>query len=262
MFFDALRRRRRAKILATPFPKAWEECLFRNVAHYRLLDENEKARLRDDLRIFLVEKNWEGCGGLVLTDEIKVTIAALACLLVLALEHDYYAKVRSVLVYPTGYIPRTPFLGRQEGVVEPGVGRLGEAWYRGPVILSWSDARSGARHRHDGHNVVLHEFAHEHDMWNRQVDGVPPMRDDDQYRRWESVMASEFDRLGAAAEAGFPTLLDPYGATNRAEFFAVATEAFFERPRELRTLHPALFECLRDYYRQDPAAREDRAATG
>ncbi|MFO0949144.1 MAG: M90 family metallopeptidase [Planctomycetota bacterium] len=255
MFLHWMKDRRRQQLLHEPFPETWLAILEKNVSHYRLLNEEEKKRLRDDLRIFVAEKNWEGCGGLEMTDEIRVTIGALACLLNLAILHDHYKQVLSVLVYPTGYVaPQQTFI--REGVVAEGAsGRLGEAWYRGPVVLSWQDAKLGGKHQQGGHNVVIHEFAHEHDMLNRGIDGVPPMRDKQQYERWESVMQPEYENLVRHVEMGFPTFIDPYGATNRAEFFAVTTECFFEEPLELERRHPALYRELSGYYNQDPASR-------
>lgn len=255
MLLGWMKERRRRRLLEEPFPESWLAILEHNVSHYRLLTDEEKSRLRDDIRVFVAEKNWEGCGGLAMTDEIRVTIAALACLLNLALEHEHYSQVLSVLVYPTGYVAPQQTMIRQGVVAEGTSGRLGEAWYRGPVVLSWKDAKMGGKHQQGGHNVVLHEFAHEHDMLNRGIDGVPPMRDTSQYERWESVMAREYAQLVRRVEMGAPTFIDPYGATNRAEFFAVTTECFFEVPIELEHHHPDLYRELGDYYRQDPASR-------
>ncbi|HEV3262469.1 MAG TPA: M90 family metallopeptidase [Gemmataceae bacterium] len=254
MLFAWLKKRRRRQILATPFPDGWLEYLRRNVTHYAYLSEAEQARLRDDLRIFIAEKNWEGCGGLQMTDEIKVTIAAQACLLVLGTEHNYYDRVKSILVYPRGYqaAAEDPLGGGV--IVEPGRVWLGEAHYRGPVILSWADVLAESRHPRRG-NTVFHEFAHQLDFLNGSIDGTPPLRDAAEYRRWREVMTAEFNRLRNDADAHRPTLLDPYGATNETEFFAVATECFFEQPVELARQHPRLYELLRDYYHQDPARR-------
>ena len=249
MLFDWLKRRRRRRLLARPFPEAWRGYLRRNVAHYEYLSEAERAKLRDDLRVFVAEKNWEGCGGLAMTDEIKVTIAAQACLLVLALDHNYYDRVLSVLVYPHGY--------RDEA---NGEGRSGEAWYRGPVVLAWEDVRYEGRHPREGHNVVFHEFAHQLDMLDGGINGTPPLRDAAQARRWHDVMTAEYKRLVAASERGRATLLDHYGATDEAEFFAVCTECFFDRPVEMRREYPQLYDLLREYYRQDPAERCQRKA--
>ncbi len=254
MLFTWLRNRRRRKVLSTAFPAAWLEYLHKNVAHYAYLSEAEQAQLRDDLRIIIAEKNWEGCGGLQITDEVKVTIAAHACLLVLAMEHNYYDRVQSILVYPRAY--RAPDdSDALEGDHGGGEGRLGEAWYRGPVVLSWEDARHEGQHPSEGRNVVFHEFAHQLDMLDGVIDGTPPLRDREQYQRWQEVMTAEYEQLVEASEHGRATLLDQYGATDEGEFFAVATECFFDRPEKMRRRHPQLYSLLREYYRQDPAAR-------
>src|SRR6516165_5094997 len=151
-----LRKRRRRRLLATPFPSDWLDHLDKNMASYAMLTETEQARLRDDLRVFVAEKTWEGCGGLTITDEIKVTIAAQACLLLLGIEHDYFSRVLSILVYPTTYRSAGGEIG-SGGVVHEGVGRLGEAWYGGPVVLSWESVQSGGQNARDGRNVVFHE---------------------------------------------------------------------------------------------------------
>jgi Mlc titration factor MtfA (ptsG expression regulator) len=249
--FKWLQRRRRQKVLALPFPAGWTHVLEQNIYHYRHLGAEEQSRLRADLAVFVAEKNWEGCGGLELTDEIKVTIAALACLLVLHLQHDYYAQVLSILVYPRGYlVPRRNELDMQSD--EP---HLGEAWYRGPVILSWSQIRRDCRRPGMGHNLVWHEFAHQLDMLDRETNGTPPLRDRQQRIAWRDIMTAEFNELIQALHRREDTFLDPYGATNEAEFFAVATETFFDQSHQMRQFHPRLYGLLRDYYSQDPAAR-------
>jgi hypothetical protein len=257
MIFDWLKDWRRERILARPFPEAWLGYLRKNVAHYEYLSAAEQARLRDDLRVFVAEKNWEGCGGLVMTDEIKVTIAAQACLLVLGLEHNYYDRVLSVLVYPHAYRG-----GDREEWGARGEGRSGEAWYRGPVVLAWDDVDYEGRHPHEGYNVVYHEFAHQLDMLDGEINGTPPLKDAAQAKRWHDVMTAEYQRLVSASERGRATLLDHYGATNEAEFFAVCTECFFDRPVEMRRQYPQLYDLLREYYRQDPAERCLRKSPG
>jgi MtfA peptidase len=251
MIFAWLRNRRRRALLATPFPAEWLAYLQRNVALYSLLTEAEQARLRDDLRIFIAEKNWEGCGGLTITDEMKVTIAAQACILLLGIEHDYFSRVLSILVYPSAY--RGVDRENPAPIEEPA--RLGEAWYRGPVVLDWEAARGAGRDPRDGRNLVFHEFAHQLDFLDGLADGTPPLRNREQYRRWHDVMTAEYARLVEESQHGRPRVLDSYGATNPAEFFAVATECFFEKPVQVRGRHPQLYEVLRDYYHQDPAAR-------
>jgi Mlc titration factor MtfA (ptsG expression regulator) len=255
MLFQWLKRRRRRQLLAEPFPEAWLGYLHHNVRHYRFLNDTEKARLRDDLRIFVAEKNWEGCGGLEMTDEIKVTIAAQAMLLVLGMEHNYFDRVQSILVYPHGFKDPTPKGGRDGLIHEGGPGNLGQAWYRGPVVLSWQSVREDGRHPGRGQNVVFHEFAHQLDMLDGVINGTPPLKDRKEAQRWREVMSAEFQRLLDASAQGRATLLDQYGTTNEGEFFAVATECFFNHPVEMQHEHPRLYQLLRDYYRQDTAGR-------
>src|SRR5207253_628818 len=160
MLFSWLRRRRRRKLLAEPFPQEWLGYLQSNVAHYANLDEVDKTQLRDDLRVFIAEKRWEGCGGLQLTDEMKITIAAHACLLVLHLPPgDHYARVTSILIYPRGFLIPSQYRGT-DVLFEPDNAASGQAVYRGPVIISWQDALNEGRNPQEGRNVVFHEFAH------------------------------------------------------------------------------------------------------
>jgi len=251
MIFSWLKRRRRRALLATPFPAPWRDYLVRNVPHYRYLQLAEQEKLHNDLRIFVAEKHWEGCGGLEMTDEIKVTIAANASLLVLGLEHDCFDRVTSILVYPRGYVDPQPRMG-PGGIMVAGEARLGEAT-RGVVVLAWSEVRDDVLG--DGHNVVFHEFAHQLDFLDGVVNGTPPLGSREAYARWKKVMTAEYQRLCDDAEHHRATLLDKYGTRNEGEFFAVATECFFERPVAMRHRHRELYNLLRDYYRQDPAAR-------
>jgi Mlc titration factor MtfA (ptsG expression regulator) len=252
MILSWLKRHRRTKWLARPFPDAWLDILDRNVAPYQTLSAADQAKLRGGIQVFVAEKNWEGCNGLVVTDEMRVTIAGYTCLLLLGLEHDYFSHVLSVLIYPTAY--RAPSKRNDIGaIIESEDHRHGEAWYHGPVILSWQEIEDDIHHPWDGQNLVLHEFAHQLDMLDREVNGTPPLHSHDQAQRWNTVMTAEFNRLISDARRGRPTLIDPYGTTNEAEFFAVTTECFFDAPRELREEHPELYELLREYYGQDPA---------
>ncbi len=253
--------RRRNKLVRAPFPSAWEEVLRRNVAHYRTLDEAERSRLRALIQVFLPEKNWEGCGGLELTDEIRVTISAEACLLLLGIPHDYYPNVLTILVYPSTVVPPELKLGYFEVALEPVEAAeplIGQAFQQGPVILIWDAALHESRHPELGHNVVYHEFAHKLDMLDGAADGTPPLRDRAEYRDWVTVFSREYLRLRRAAERGRKTFLDAYGATDEAEFFAVATEQFFDRPLRLKEQAPDLYRVLKEYYRQDPGDRMRR----
>ena len=247
-----IRHARRASLLEQPFPTEWEPYIAR-LPFFQALDDRGRGRVRDDLRVLVAEKNWEGCGGFTLTDEVRVTIAAQASLLLLNIEHEYYRHVTSILVYPAAY--RTIPQRGADGVVREGQANLGEAWRRGPVVLSWDDAKRGALDPGDGHNLVFHEFAHKLDMLDGAADGTPPIADRALFDRWVETMTREFRALREDSARGRATVLDTYGATNPAEFFAVATECFFEKSRQLAQRHPALYELLRAYYHQDPANR-------
>lgn len=259
MLFTWLTERRRARILAEPFPAAWQAIIERNVAHWRGLDEGERTRLRELVQVFVAEKHWEGCGGLEMTDEVRVTVAAEACLLLLGRDHDLYDDVESILVYPSTVVAAERVAGvfeRGGAVVEESEAILGQAHAGGPVILVWDAVKRGARDPDDGRNVVFHEFAHKIDMLGGDVDGTPPLESRAQRRSWAEVCSEVFLAL-KDRDPEVRRVLDPYGAKNEAEFFAVATESFFERPGPLKRALPELYALLAEFYRQDPAARGD-----
>lgn len=227
---------------------------------YLRLPEADRRELQRRIQVFIAEKNFEGCGGLVLSDEIKVCISAYACLLLLHRDTDYYPALRSVLVYPSTYfVPETRYVGN--GLVEEGSHpRLGESWPQGAVVLAWDAIGRGSGSNGDeGHNVVLHEFAHQLDFEDGRADGAPllgngepwPLRKD-RHRAWAKAFRADYDALQANLQKGEPGVLGAYAATNPAEFFAVATECFFERPHDLRANHPQLYQELRHFFRQDP----------
>ncbi len=253
--------RRRRKLAAQPFPSDWEEAVRRNVAHYCMLDTAEQGRLRGLIQVFSAEKYWEGAGGLELTDEIRVTISAQACLLLLGLPHDYYKNVLTILVYPSTVVPPPRKVGPFEiplAPLEAPHPLIGQAFAQGPVILIWDAVLHGSRHPEQGHNVVYHEFAHKLDMLDGAADGTPPLQDRAEFGDWVAVCSREYLRLKHAAEAGRKSFLSAYGAVNEAEFFAVATEEFFDRPLRMREHAPDLYRVLGEYYRQDPAERVGR----
>lgn len=256
MFFSWLRTRRRGRLLAQPFPAAWPAYLDSNVAPYRTLSSAEKRRLHDDLRILVAEKNWEGCGGLTMTEEIKVTIAAQAALLLLGIQHDYFPKLMSILVYPSSFlVPDRP--EPDDWLVEEDEdARSGEAWYRGPVILAWDEVLDNGRDPSQGRNLVIHEFAHQLDFEDGILNGTPPLSTRASREAWRDVMTGEYERLVRESEEGRDTLLDEYGAQDPMEFFAVVSECFFTQPRPMRSRHPRLYQLLREYYQQDTAARD------
>ena len=255
MIFGWLTEHRRRSILAEPFPPAWNDILSRDMPIYACLDPEEQSRLRDLMQIFISEKNWEGCGGQTITDEIKAAVAGQACLLILNLDREIYPNVESILVYPAAYIAKRKTVSPDGVVEEAPYGLLGEAWSTGPIIISWMDAHDGGLNPADGHNVVYHEFAHKLDMRDGSADGVPRLEDDAQYETWASVMSAEYADLVKKAEHRKKSLLDSYGAVNSAEFFAVATECFFEKSVRMRETHPDLYKVLSGFYRQDPASR-------
>jgi Mlc titration factor MtfA (ptsG expression regulator) len=257
--FTWWRKRRRQRVLEDPFRVAWQEALRRNVGYAEFLDEVAHQRLEDLVQVFLAEKSFEGCGGLTLTDEIRVTIAANACILLLGLDHDLYSDVETILVYPSTVRPPQ----RSQGLLSTSVAvvtnesphLLGEAHMHGPVILVWDSVRRGSRHPRSGHNVVFHEFAHKLDMLDHSVDGTPPLNSRKQYARWSKACGAVYFSLKQKVEQGLPTFLDPYAAESEGEFFAVATEQFFEQPVALKDEHADLYEVLSEFYQQDPAAR-------
>jgi Mlc titration factor MtfA (ptsG expression regulator) len=255
MLFRWLKRRRRRRILAQPFPSHWSDWLEENVVHYRRLDSPLQSRLRELIQVFIAEKHWEGLEGLVITEEMQVTIAALAGLLVVGRPDELnFDHVLSILVYPDVFIARSRQQNEFGLVTEGREARAGEAWYRGPVILSWEDCLADARQEYPGGNVVLHEFAHQLDMAHGgHVDGTPTLRNRAEYARWFRVMGTGFETLRDRCRQRHPTPVDCYGTKNPAEFFAVVTETFFERPFALRQHFPEVYELLRDFYQLDPA---------
>jgi hypothetical protein len=251
--FSWFKKRRRRRLLLQPFPEPWLRYLETNLHQYGALPLPAQARLRDLTRVFVAEKNWVPCGGLEIDDAVRVTIAAQACLMLLGIDGDYcFESVKSVLVYPGGYV-RTGQM-RDTMVVSEEIPLLGEAWHRGPIVLAWDHVLAGGQNADDGRNVVLHEFAHHLDALDGAVDGIPPLESRDAYDRWQTVMQREYQRLCRAVDRKEATLLDQYGASSRVEFFAVATECFFQRPRAIHQQHPELYDVLRKFYRQDPAS--------
>ena len=189
--------------------------------------------------------------GLTLTDEIKVTIAGMASLLVLGMDHEYYPNVETVIVYPQGFLVTQQRMETRRVLAEEVLPLSGQAALSGPVIVSWADVRASIAG--SGGNVVLHEFAHKLDMRDGAADGAPYLETNTQIERWSRVMSAEYQQLVAETQAGERGVLNPYGATNAAEFFAVATETFFENAQALLEVHPELYAVLRDFYHQDPA---------
>ncbi len=238
-------------------PDGWERIVDRQVAVWHVLDAGERATLTDTTDWLLRHKHWEAAHEFALDDDITVTIATQAALLTLGLSVDQYREVSAIVVYPTAMQSRGVYAGPIPGTLTDGVTPvLGEAHDgRGPVLLAWDQAQAAARDPGSGHNVVFHEFAHKIDMLDNVTDGTPPLANRRDLDRWVEVCTEAYESLRAGADR---PPLQAYGATNPAEFFAVATEAFFDVPVALEANEPNLYEILRDYYRQDPAARSRR----
>jgi Mlc titration factor MtfA (ptsG expression regulator) len=255
MLWSWWRNRQRKKLLSTPFPPAWESLLSTHCRYFARLTNDERQRLRNDVRLLVVEKRWEGCNGLAITEEIQVTIAAHAALMGLGFPELPFDRLLSILVYPDTFVARRNTQMSGGGWLESNEPRLGEAWYQGPVILVWREIREQCLDSPTGRNVIIHEFAHLLDMQDREVNGVPTLPDEQSYETWLEVTEKEFDRLQRQIRLGRRTLIDRYGATSRAEFFAVSSETFFEQPVRMQAELPRLYDVMKAYYGQDPAAR-------
>jgi Mlc titration factor MtfA (ptsG expression regulator) len=249
-----LAQRRRRRIAARPFPEAWREILDRRVPLVARLPDHLRIQLERRIQVFVAEKQFTGCDGLEVTDEMRVTVAAQAALLVLNRGDAPYPNLRQVLLYPAAFIVER-LRPEPSGVLQEQRQVLtGESWSRGQVVLSWEDVVSGAADPDDGHNVVIHEFAHQLDQEKGFANGAPFLPRRERYVRWSRVLTEAFARLRWEAASGLPSLFNAYGATDPAEFFAVVSEVFFEQPQRMATEHPSLYAELREFYRVDPAA--------
>jgi Mlc titration factor MtfA (ptsG expression regulator) len=243
---------RRRRLRAQPFPAAWRDILKQRVPYVRQLPADLQLQLKRHIQVFLAEKEFVGCAGLEITDEIRVTIAAQACLLLLNRRTDYFPGLRYVLVYPDSFMVQRVRNDAAGVLHEERQALAGESWQQGKVILSWQDVLQGAAVPEDGRNVVIHELAHQLDQEDGQANGLPILGRREFQRRWTEVFTHEFAVLQHQAAHGRESLLDHYGATDAAEFFAVASETFFERPTRMAAEHPALYELLSKYYRINP----------
>lgn len=241
------------KALAEPFPAEWRRILQQNLPVYRRMPTDLQMQLKRRIQQFMHEKHFTGCAGLEVTDEMRVTIAASACLLLLNRNTGVYPGLKYILVYPNAFLVSRDIQDGTGLVTHNKRGLLGESWSSGKVILSWEDVLNGSRNFGDGANVALHEFAHQLDHESGATNGAPFLGNRAGYRRWARVLTDEFEKLQRAAYRGDETLIDHYGATEPAEFFAVVTETFFEQPDRMKQEHPALFEQLQHYYRVNPA---------
>ena len=244
--------RNRNKIKSQAFPKAWRAILKRNVPYFYSMPADVQLQLKQHVLVFLAEKKFFGFEGVEINDEIRVTIAAQACLLLMNRPTNYYPKLKSIYVYPAAFI--TKHASKDAAGVLQNKPRVlsGESWELGKVILSWKDSKEGALVFNDGHNVVIHEFAHQLDQETGSANGAPFLKHKNR-KCWSMVLAKEFENLQLKAKNGEESLLDHYGATNPAEFFAVASEVFFERPVDMKNQHSALYSQLSAFYQLNPA---------
>jgi Mlc titration factor MtfA (ptsG expression regulator) len=244
-------RRKRDQLLESTFPQEWIPFIQKNIPLYARLPEELKTQLHGLMNVFLAEKAFVGCGGQEITDEVRVTIAAQACVLLLNRKTRFYPKLKTIYVYPHRYIAKG--LMNDGGLIVEGKSvRLGESWQNGPVVLTWDSITGGARNVQDGRNVVFHEFAHQLDQEDGDADGAPILEGRSCYRSWAVVLGEEYENLRDKTEHRRRSVIRKYGATNPAEFFAVATETFFEKPRQMHKKAPDLYEELKNYYHLDP----------
>jgi len=248
-------KKRRDILMATTYPPEWIPYIKKNIPLYKRLPETLKKQLYGLINVFLAEKKFVGCGGQEITDEVKVTIAAQACMLLLNRETNFYPKLKTIYVYPHTYVAKN--LQNDGGLIVEGKSvRLGESWQNGPVVLTWDSITGGARNIQDGRNVVFHEFAHQLDQEDGDADGAPILENRSCYRSWAAVLNDEYERLCNKTRGRQRSVLNKYGATNPAEFFAVATEAFFEKPKQMHKKSSDLYEELKSYYQIDPLSWE------
>lgn len=234
------------------FEAEWVEVLEENLPLYSKLPPELQQRLHDKTAKFITTTFFEGCGGLELTDTMILTVAAQACILVLGYDGAPYPNLNTVLLYPGAFETTSRSAGPGGAIIERKVTALGESWDNGTVILSWNSVRNGAANIFDGHNVTFHEFAHQLDAMDGDTDGVPLLPNEEAYQTWAMVLGEHAEDLIDKVQRGRKTTIDSYGATSPGEFFAVATETFFEKPRQLKKKRPELYEELKGFYNLDP----------
>jgi Mlc titration factor MtfA (ptsG expression regulator) len=248
---------RRLRVQKNSFPARWRRLLRRRVPLVRRLPVPLQLQLKKHMQVFIAEKSFIGCAGLKVTEEMRVVIAAQACLLLLNRSTDYFHNVRQILLYPGAFAVNRATTDGFGVLQENRLALAGESWSQGQIILSWQDALQGAADPADGRNVVIHEFAHQLDQENGAPRGAPPPAVGDAQhnaRRWARVFQAAYAHLQAQASAGEQGFLSHYGAQDPAEFFAVASEAFFEQGSALQQHYPELYAELQGYYKVDPAS--------
>lgn len=256
--YPCWQRQQRRRMQDQPFPQRWRTVLRRRVPMVARLPADLQLQLKQHIQVFMAEKAFIGCAGLQVTEEMRLVVAAQACLLLLNRPDaaDYFPKVREILMYPGAFVvhrSRTDAAGVQQ---EQRQALAGESWSQGQLILSWQDVLEGAATPDDGLNVVLHEFAHQLDQEQGQARGAPlPVRGDTRYnaQRWQQVFEDAYEHLRQQVFMGEQGLLNHYGAQDPAEFFAVTVEVFFEQGAALAAEYPAVYAELQGFFRVDPA---------
>ncbi|MEM8496397.1 MAG: M90 family metallopeptidase [Pseudomonadota bacterium] len=244
---------RRQRIPGAPFPTSYIEILQSNMGLYPALPASLKTALHRGINLFLFDKEFVGCDGQEITDEVRLTIAGNACLLVLAQTRQIYPSFKTILVYPSTYTV-TQKTHEGEVVFDEHSTRAGESWFRGPIVLSWTDIVHGSKNIVDGQNVVIHEFAHKLDEENGVMDGLPILRDRTHYSEWSNVLNSEYDAFLKRVQTRRNKVIDEYGAISAVEFFAVISESFFEKSVRMKSDLPELYGQLQRFYGLDPAS--------
>ncbi len=245
---------RRERLRRQPFPSAWREILRRRMPAFARLPTDLQLQVKKHVQVLVAEKPFIGCAGLVVTDEMRVLISAQAALLLLNRGAGYFDHLRQVLVYPGAFVVERAEPGEGGVTHETRRALSGESWQQGQVLLSWDDVLAGAANPDDGHNVVIHEFAHQLDQERGRANGAPWLGRREGYARWAAVLQREFQALHQRLGQGLDGVINPYAATNPAEFFAVVSEHFFEQPAALASAHPALYAEFARLYRTDPLA--------
>jgi MtfA peptidase len=243
---------RRQRVRRQPFPAAWRETLRQRMPAYARLPADLQLQLKKHVQVLLAEKPFIGCAGLIVTDEMRVLVAAQAALLLLNRRNDYFAALRQILIYPGAFLVDRSQADGHGLMHESRRALAGESWQQGQVLLSWADVLAGAANPEDGRNVVIHEFAHQLDQERGHANGAPWLGRRERYARWAAVLGREYTALQDRLARGEPGVIDAYGATDPAEFFAVVSEHFFEQPMLLASHHPALFSEMVQCYRTNP----------
>lgn len=245
---------RRGRVRRQPFPAAWREVLRRRMPAFARLPADLQLQVKKHVQVLVAEKPFIGCAGLVVNDEMRVLIAAQAALLLLNRAAGYFENLRQILLYPGAFVVERSEAGAAGLTHETRRALSGESWQQGQVLLSWDDVLSGAADPDDGHNVVIHEFAHQLDQERGHANGAPWLGRREAYATWAKVLGREFEALQLRLAQGLSGVIHPYAASNPAEFFAVVSEHFFEQPAALSTAHPALYAEFARLYRTDPLA--------